>query len=348
MPAGPLPSSPPPETNAEPVPEIARATRVLLVDDQRMVVEVIQRMLSQEKDIQLHYCLDPRQAIEEAKQFKPSVILQDLVMPDLDGMTLVREYHSHAETREIPIIVLSSKEDSAIKRDAFLRGASDYLVKLPDAIELTARIRLHASNFATLRALHQSQRELKDANAALQRLSSIDALTGIANRRAFEERYTAEWRRASRAGPPLGLALIDIDAFKMFNDHYGHTAGDECLRRIASELNRSIFRASDLVARFGGEEFAVILPDAGASGVATIAERMRAAIDQLKLDHLKSPFSDHVTISVGASSCIPADCTEASDLIRDADEALYQAKRNGRNRVVISQRAEDPNAFKDI
>lgn len=312
-----------------------------------MVVEVIRRMLSQESDIQLHYCLDPKTAVEEAKQFKPSVILQDLVMPDVDGMTLVREFHSHPETREIPIIVLSSKEDSAIKRDAFLRGASDYLVKLPDAIELSARIRLHSGNYANLRALHESQRELKEANAALQRLSSVDALTGIANRRTFEERYTSEWRRAARAGTPLGLALIDIDGFKLFNDHYGHPAGDECLRRVASELNRALFRASDLVSRFGGEEFAVIVPDAGASGVAAIAERLRAAVDQLHLEHQKSPCSDHVTISVGASACIPADRTEASDLIRDADEALYQAKRGGRNRVAISHRAEDPNAFKD-
>jgi two-component system chemotaxis family response regulator WspR len=170
------------------------AAMVLLVDDQAMIGEAVRRGLAHEDNIDFHFCADPHQAIAQAILIKPTVILQDLVMPGLDGLTLVREYRNNPKTRDIPIIVLSTKEDPLIKSAAFAAGANDYLVKLPDNIELVARIRYHSRSYMTLlqrdeayRALRVSQQQLLDTNLVLQLLMNSDGLTGLSNRRHFDE-----------------------------------------------------------------------------------------------------------------------------------------------------------------
>ena len=173
----------------------------------------------------------------------------------------------------------------------------------------------------------------KLAQAALQDLANHDGLTGIANRRAFDETLKIEWRRAMRDVKPLSVLMVDVDRFKIFNDSYGHLAGDECLKRVAAIMSSEMQRASDIVARYGGEEFAVILPDSSSAGAAVVAERVRTAVEGAQIPFSKSEFG-HVTVSVGVSSVSPSPLIDTWQLLSTADAALYRAKAIGRNHVV--------------
>ncbi len=307
-------------------------SRVLLVDDQPIVAEAFKRMLIDVDDIDIQYCADPEQAIEAARSYKPTVILQDLVMPNIDGLTLLELFRTNSVTMSIPIIVMSTKEDPKIKSAAFAKGASDYLVKFPDQIELLARVRAHSRSYWAQRELHATQMELKRKNAELEALSCRDALTGILNRRGFDEYLRKEWLRAIRKKTELGLALIDIDFFKHFNDNYGHQGGDECLRHVARALGEKLHRPSDVVARYGGEEFVVVLPDTNLLGSAMIAESLRSAVEALHYPHEFSAAANCVTVSVGVAVMAPKPNESQDVLIKHADEALYSAKDDGRNR----------------
>jgi two-component system chemotaxis family response regulator WspR len=318
----------------------ADAIMVLLVDDQLMMGEAIRRALIGEIGIAMHYCADPAQALALAREVRPTVILQDLVMPGIDGLDLVRQYRADPVVGRIPIIVLSTKEESTIKRDAFKAGANDYLVKVPDKIELVARIRYHSAAYKTeverdeaYRALRESQQRLVDANLELQRLNNVDGLTGLSNKRYFAEYIEAEWKRAMRSGAPLSMLMIDVDHFKLYNDTYGHLAGDDVLRKVADTLVKAFSRSTDLAARFGGEEFAAILPDTPATAVEPLADRIVKAVEALRIPHAASPTSVFVTISAGASTAAGERKDSYFSLVDAADRALYAAKQKGRNRA---------------
>jgi two-component system chemotaxis family response regulator WspR len=322
----------------------AMTARVLLVDDQAIVAEAIRRMLLSEADLEYHYCADPAHAIKAAVEFQPTVILQDLVMPDVDGMLLLRFFRANPVTKHIPVIVMSSKEDPKIKSEAFELEASDYLVKIPDKIELIARIRAHSRSYLAqqqrdeaYRALREMQIELEKKNKELQRLSSLDGLTGIANRRRFDEYLEQEWLRAARSSKAISLILTDIDHFKTYNDNYGHQGGDEVLRQVAQTLEAGIRRPGDLAARYGGEEFAIVLPDTDLGGAAQVADKLRRDIEALDIPHAHSSAADHVTISMGVASIVPREGGLPAALIEAADQGLYEAKRVGRNRFVSVQ-----------
>ncbi|MBU6492975.1 MAG: diguanylate cyclase [Burkholderiales bacterium] len=313
---------------------------VLLVDDQAIVAEAVRQALAGEDGIDFHYCAHAEEALQTAVTTRPTVILQDLVMPGLDGLSLVKTYRSHAATRDVPIIVLSTKEEPIVKSAAFASGANDYLVKLPDRIELIARIRYHSRSYINLqqrdeayRALRESQQQLLEANLELRRLTQSDGLTGLANRRYLDEYLSAEWRRSARERSELSLLMIDVDNFKLYNDTYGHVAGDEVLKRIAATVEASLLRPGDLAARFGGEEFAAILPATSPEGGWLLAEKIRGEVEALRLPHRNSPASPFVTISVGVASIVPPPSSSMTSLIEAADLALYQAKRDGKNRV---------------
>lgn len=315
---------------------------VLLVDDQAMVGEAVRRALAPEADIDFHYCAQPEEAVAIAERTRPTVILQDLVMPGTDGLTLVRRYRENAATRDIPIIVLSTKEEPTMKSAAFAAGANDYLVKLPDSIELVARIRYHSRSYLNLlqrdeayHALRQSQQQLLETNLELQRLTNSDGLTGLSNRRYFDEYLGAEWKRALREQTQFAMLMIDVDAFKAYNDTYGHVAGDDVLRRVAAVIRDNCTRPADLPARFGGEEFAMILPGTSPGGARLLAEKVRRAIEALQIPHSGSPTTNHVTVSIGGAVLVPVAGQIASRVVEAADAGLYQAKRNGRNQVVI-------------
>jgi diguanylate cyclase (GGDEF)-like protein len=188
---------------------------------------------------------------------------------------------------------------------------------------------------ATLvRLVEQRTRELEEANRRLERLSLVDGLTGLANRRRFDEALDSEWRRGCRARMPLSLMLVDVDEFKLFNDTYGHLEGDACLKRVAGALSACLSRAADLGARFGGEEFVAILPHASADEAARLAERLRERVLALAIPHSSSPVAGVVTVSVGCATAVPTEAERPDTLLASADSALYAAKRAGRNRVV--------------
>ncbi|PPC75621.1 diguanylate cyclase response regulator [Pokkaliibacter plantistimulans] len=331
---------------------------VLLVDDQAIIAEAVRRALATEFNIDLHFCSNAEHAIDQAIEIKPTVILQDLVMPSLDGLSLVRAYRAHPATRDIPIIVLSTKEEPKIKSAAFAAGANDYLVKLPDAIELIARIRYHSRSYQALqqrdeayRALRQSQQQLLEANLVLQRLTHSDGLTALSNRRHFDDHLEGEWRRAHRDQTSLSLLMIDIDYFKRFNDQFGHIAGDEALQRVANCIGESCSRPHDLAARYGGEEFALILPSTSVAGVKLIAEKVRRQVEKMAIPHVAPSENSVVTVSIGASSIVPKEARPARLLVALADRALYEAKTSGKNRVVFRSQEDledgtlDPGSF---
>jgi two-component system chemotaxis family response regulator WspR len=316
------------------------AISVLLVDDQPMVGEVIRRALRDEPKMEFHYCADPAEAPAVAKKIRPTVILQDLVMPNVSGLELVRQYRADPTTSQIPIIVLSSKEEPTVKSDAFKVGANDYLVKLPDRIELIARIRYHSMAYVNqlqrddaYRALRESQQQLVETNRELERLTNIDGLTGLSNRRYFNEYMEAEWKRAVRSKSPLSILMIDVDHFKQYNDTYGHIAGDDVLRKVAQCIKLGCRRSTDLAARYGGEEFAVVLPETPFTETQRLAEKLCHAIEALGLVHSGSSAAKYVTISVGGATTIPQRAESFFPLVDAADKSLYEAKRGGRNRA---------------
>lgn len=321
---------------------------VMLVDDQPMVAEAVRRMLAEDPDIEFHYCNQPTQAIDFASDLRPTIILQDLVMPDMDGISLVKHYRANSVTANIPVIVLSTKESPNDKSLAFSVGASDYLVKLPDKIELIARIKAHSRSYLTqlerdeaYRKLQELQSQLEESNAALQLLSCLDGLTGIANRRRFDEFMKNEWKRSRREKSEISMILVDVDMFKAYNDHYGHQQGDDTLKLVANTLSSVLNRPADLLARYGGEEFVVVLPDTGLEGAVNMAERFRQKIMGLKQEHSVSE-AGIVTISAGVGSCDAGESDSSPErLLEKADRALYAAKDKGRNRVVDFTQIED-------
>jgi two-component system, chemotaxis family, response regulator WspR len=323
-------------------PEPQSTIMVLLVDDQPIIGEAVRRALRDDPRIEFHYCADPARAVAMAREIKPTVILQDLVMPGVDGLDLVRRYRAEPSISNTPIIVLSTKEEARVKSDAFRAGANDYLVKLPEQIELLARIRYHSAAYMNrlqrdeaYRALRESQHQLMETNLELQRLTNVDGLTGLSNRRYFDEYMNKEWKRATRSAADFSFLLIDIDYFKQYNDTYGHLAGDEVLKAVAGAIQRSCRRATDLAARFGGEEFVVALPGPPLTDVQLFGETLRQAVEALRLGHSGSATSPWVTVSIGAVSTVPGLDASFLPFIEAADRALYQAKRSGRNRVVV-------------
>jgi two-component system chemotaxis family response regulator WspR len=339
-----------PETEPE-APAIGQAERavVLLVDDQPMIGEAIRRMLLDQTDLEYHYCSNGSLAVETAERVNPTVILQDLVMPDVDGLTLLSRYRASSVTGNIPVIVLSSKEDPAIKRDAFQGGANDYLVKLPDKIELVARIRLHSKAYLTqiqrdeaYRSLTESQRQLVVSNSTLEeriqelqtvrdelsRLVSTDSLTGLYSRGRWFELAAAEFSRSRRHHRPLACLMADLDFFKRINDTWGHDVGDEVIRQFAGVLRAVCHRPSDFAGRVGGEEFAVLLPETPMAGAEEVARRVVTACRDVDL----STPAGHVrfSCSVGVAEVTEIDGT-VEDTLRRADSALYEAKRGGRD-----------------
>jgi two-component system, chemotaxis family, response regulator WspR len=324
-------------------------TMVLLVDDQAMIGEAVRRALVGEPRLQFHFCSAGGEAVQAAERIKPTVILQDLIMPGIDGLSLVREYRARPTTRDIPIIVLSTREDPAVKSDAFAAGANDYLVKLPDRIELIARIRYHSRAYQHLlqrgeafRALRESQQQLTQINLELVRLTNLDGLTGLSNRRYFDEHLALQWAQCTRDRNDISLLMIDVDEFKKYNDTYGHLKGDEALKAIAAAIAEAIERPSDMAARFGGEEFSAVLPGTPAEGATHVAEKIRERIRARGISHSASTVGPLLSVSIGGATLSPRPGEEASTLIQCADDALYEAKRAGRDRVVVRAPAPRP------
>jgi len=320
--------------------------RVLVVDDIPENLQLLVRILSR-KGYQVQSACGGEAALQAIQQHLPELIMLDICMPQMNGYEVCQILKASPDTCEIPIIFISALDDIGDKVKAFETGGVDYITKPFRSAEVLARVGTHL----TLRRLQQQlqaqnaqlQKEVCDrliaeaalqaANQELQRLANLDGLTGLANRRCFDQRLEQEWRRLMREQQPLSLILGDIDFFKNYNDTYGHQAGDDCLRQVAQALQGMTKRPGDLVARYGGEEFAIILPNTPIAGAVQLAEAICDLIRQLQLVHAGSSICPFVTLSLGVSTVIPTHGLLEDDLIAAADRALYQAKLEGRDRI---------------
>jgi diguanylate cyclase (GGDEF)-like protein len=264
---------------------------------------------------------------------QPDLVLLDIVLPDIDGFEVARRIRQIERPGDwTPIIFLTGLNKDEDLEKGIAAGGDDYLHKPVSDVVLGAKIRAMQRIIQMRQSLLVLTRKLDTANQELKRLASLDGLTGIANRRHFDEVLEREWRRAMRQGTELSVLMCDIDYFKQYNDTYGHLEGDECLRQIANTLTITMDRGGDLVSRYGGEEFAAVLPETSLGGALFVAERMKQAILQLNLTNTSSPFGI-ITASFGIASAVPMPETSPLSLLETADRALYQAKHEGKNRV---------------
>jgi diguanylate cyclase (GGDEF)-like protein len=307
--------------------------KIAVVDDTQVNLLIVRKHV----ELLGHTAVTARngiEAIEVYERDKPDLILMDVTMPEMDGYEAARRIRAlEGGANWTPIIFLTGLGAEDDLRCGIEAGGDDYLVKPVSPVVLGAKIkamqRLHDMRTALVDTTHK----LDVVNQELQRLSDLDGLTGIPNRRRFDETVQVEWRRNARAARALSLAMIDVDSFKEYNDHYGHLAGDECLRKIANALQGTLRRPGDLLARYGGEEFVAILPATPLSGGLMIGQQLREAVIALGLQHAKSAAEPQVTVSVGIATIVPDFAGTPAMLIAAADEMLYRAKHNGRNQV---------------
>ncbi len=313
------------------------ALKVLVVDDSKVVTKVLTNYLASMGIT--HPLLAPtgNQAIELFKSERPDIVLLDVQLPDIDGFDVskaIRKLEGKGEWSAI-IFLTSMANDADLVR-GIEAGGDDYLTKPIAQVVLHAKIRAMQRLVEMQRQLVSAKHKLDLANTKLKRISTTDALTGIANRRAFDEFSALEWRRCMRKAKPLSLVMLDIDYFKLFNDKYGHQAGDDCLKMVAAKIAHATPRATDLCVRFGGEEFMVVLSETDLDGALCMAERVRQMIAELKIPHYATA-SKHVAVSCGVVSVLPNEKLSLEAMVKSADVALYMAKRGGRDRVVAGE-----------
>ena len=302
---------------------------VLVADDDAFMRLQLRRAM-EEEGYQVVEVVNGEQCLADYQRLHPDIVLLDAVMPVMDGFTCCAKLQTLLGGDHTPVLMITGLEDEESVAQAFAAGATDYITKPIHWAVLRQRVR---------RLLQQTQlyRQLESANQVLQRLVSLDGLTQLANRRRFDEYLYQEWQRMAREQTPIALILGDIDFFKLYNDTYGHQAGDECLRQIAKTINSSVKRPADLAARYGGEEFAVILPNTEATGGAKVAAEIQHKVQLLQIPHQSSLISPYVTLSLGIASVVPWPESFPALLINAADKALYQAKTAGRNQYCIQQ-----------
>jgi diguanylate cyclase (GGDEF)-like protein len=301
---------------------------LLVVDDDSTEFDLLSAALG--ADYQLEHVQDGNEALNRAAQNPPDVILLDVRMPGLDGYQVCSRLKAMDTTRQIPVIFITGANDPAAETRGLEVGGADYITKPFTPAVIRARI--------------HNQIGLLEKQAKLSSLAATDALTGLANRRRFDEVFAYEYARHARSGKQLGLILLDVDFFKLFNDSHGHVAGDDCLRRIARALANIVVRTTDMIARYGGEEFALLMPETPLEGTLVVADKILATTQRLAIPHEQSTIANHVTVSLGAVSarCFPG--VPNMDLLALVDRQLYAAKAAGRNCICAAHARFDENA----
>jgi diguanylate cyclase (GGDEF)-like protein len=288
------------------------------------------------------------EACDETQEI--DLVLMDIMMPEIDGIEACRRLKQSPAHAAIPVIIVTALAEPDSLENAFKAGAVDYIIKPINQTEIEARVgSALALKFAMderrAREIELERRErellevtrlLEETNERLRHLSTLDGLTGIPNRRRIMEFLDQEWRRSQRDGSWLSLLMIDVDYFKNYNDARGHQAGDDCLWMVANCLKRCLNRAGDMVGRYGGEEFIAVLPETPYEGARNVAEVMRAGVETLNIAHPDSTVAPAVTISVGLATAIPAEGVSVPKLVSLADRALFEAKHQGRNRIIVA------------
>ncbi len=261
-----------------------------------------------------------------ARDLRPDLVLMDIILKgERDGISAADEIKGELN---IPVVYITAHASPDTVERACITEPFGYIIKPFTDKELR-------SNISMALHTHKMESKLKEANMELERLTNIDALTGIGNRRYFDNEIRKEWRLSVRYKRSISLILIDIDYFKLYNDTYGHVAGDACLKAVAGALNGALQRPGDTVARYGGEEFAILLCDTPLRGAALIAERIKQVVTELDIKHDASNVSEILTISIGVSSLIPEITNLPKELIEASDKALYKAKADGRDHIVV-------------
>ena len=310
-----------------------KTPEILLVDDDPGAIQLMARILSGTG--RLRFAIGGEDALKIAREAPPDLILLDAEMPGMNGFELCKALKAEPALARIPVMFVTSHSQLEFELSGFELGAVDFVTKPVSEPVLLARV--------------STQLRLKQLHDELERISTIDALTQVANRRHFDDVLQREWLRALRMNSPTSLLMIDVDHFKLFNDRYGHPAGDVALQSVAHALSTVCLRPADLLARYGGEEFAVLLPHTPRDGANLIARRVVDAVAAMAVPHGASPSSAHVTVSVGVGchddesprwlensgdSAFLRDVQRThpvGELISAADQALYAAKRAGRN-----------------
>jgi diguanylate cyclase (GGDEF)-like protein len=290
--------------------------KILIVDnDERYILSLTELLRGEYAIVST---ADSMNAINIAMAETPHLVLLDLMMDGIDGYQVIRELKQNLETADIPVIVVTGSHESRDETLCLKLGAVDFITKPYNPDIVKARVHTHV--------------ELKRQKDFLKTLSYQDGLTGIANRRYFDDMLIREHRRCKRSNEPLSLLMIDIDFFKAYNDIYGHLTGDDCLKLVVLTMQEQISRSVDLLARYGGEEFVCVLPDTDLEGAKTIAERMRSAVLEQEIPHEKG-IEGKISISIGVVSGLPVDGVDPKRFLRSADQCLYRAKVSGRNRI---------------
>ncbi|CAG0978873.1 Cyclic di-GMP phosphodiesterase [Burkholderiales bacterium] len=295
---------------------------ILAVDDAPENLQVLNAVLKDHYRVKVATSGERALALATGAE-PPDLILLDVMMPGMDGYEVCARLKEDPRTRDIPVLFVSARDEEEDEARGLALGAIDYIVKPIRPSIVQARVRNHL--------------ELKRSRDLLARLTTVDHLTGISNRRRYDEYLELEWRRAARDQTPIALIAIDIDHFKAYNDLYGHPKGDTCLIAVAQALAQSVSRTPDLIARCGGEEFACVLPGTDAIGASHLADEMLTRVLALEMEHARSATHEKVTVSIGVAAMIPDPEEPAQTLVALADAALYQAKAEGRNRVVVRQ-----------
>jgi diguanylate cyclase (GGDEF)-like protein len=292
-------------------------SRLLVVDDQR--VNILALFQAFQTDHKVQMATSGEQALSMCRSQPPDLVLLDVVMPGMDGFEVCRRLKADEATKDIPVIFVTGHNDEEAETRGLDAGAVDFISKPINPKIVRARVKTHLT--------------MKRQSDLLRQWVYIDGLTGVCNRRYFDEHLKSEWDRSARLGAPLSVALVDVDLFKRYNDHYGHQAGDECLRRVAAVMKGCLRRPTDMVARYGGEEFGLLLPDTDAAGALHLAGQIRAGLQRARIDHAGSTVGPLLTISVGLCTWTTDAAGSSAGLLAAADTQLYLAKSRGRDRA---------------
>lgn len=307
--------------------------KILIIDDTPANIQIMHTVLG--NAYSTFFATSGREGITLAQKELPDLILLDIMMPGMDGYAVCRELKADPLTGQIPIIFITAMTHIEDEMKGLELGAIDYITKPFSPPIVKARVKNHLELKRHRDLLEKVTIELDQKNLALNLLAREDALTGLANRRYFDEVLATEITRAQRSRQLLSLILCDVDFFKSYNDHYGHVAGDKCLQAIGQVLLRTFKRSSDLPARYGGEEFAVVFPDTPPGNAGLLAEKLRQGIMAEAIPHAFSAAAKVVTLSFGVVEAQPNRERNAEWYIKEADKALYRAKESGRNQIDI-------------
>ena len=297
---------------------------VLIIDDSIGNIKMLSSILENEYNITV--TKNGIDGINKLKQVQPSLILLDVLMPEMDGFEVLARLKEDKKTKNIPVIFITCLSDDKNEERGLSLGAVDYIVKPFNANVIRARVKNHIQLFLYQRTI--------------ENLAMLDGLTGIPNRRNYDQRMEAEWGKAIRRQTPLSLAIFDIDCFKEYNDNYGHLQGDDVLKRVATVLNSILIKENCYLARYGGEEFVALFKNTSQEKAIRITEELRIAVESLAIPHFHSRAAKTVTISAGGKTIIPKWDDDLHRFVNSVDERLYIAKGLGRNQIVWEDKEE--------